>query len=303
MANLAPAMVEASYAGVPVIALTADRPAELRDTGANQTIDQARFFDGTVRWRTTSPWPSRAWARCATGARSSRARSRSATEAGRPRPGAPQRRLPRPARARRRRRRWVEPLGLAPLGTDPDERLPVAADARLDDDRRAAARRDPRCSLAGPERRPRPRRAERAASSWSATSPTSRPSDSAVALAEACGWPLLSEPSGNARSGDTARRARRRCCSPTPQFAEAHQPEIVVCVGTPGLSPLGAAHDPRGAARPRRRRPRRAAPPRPHAQREPVRLRRPRAADGRTTSTTTPGSTPGSPPTRAPARR
>ncbi len=51
VANLAPAMVEASYAGVPIIALTADRPAELRDTGANQTIDQARFFDGTVRWQ------------------------------------------------------------------------------------------------------------------------------------------------------------------------------------------------------------------------------------------------------------
>ena len=50
VANLAPAMIEASYAGVPLIALTADRPPELRDTGANQTIDQVGFFGSAVRW-------------------------------------------------------------------------------------------------------------------------------------------------------------------------------------------------------------------------------------------------------------
>ena len=39
-ANFMPAMVEARYARVPLVVLTADRPHELRDSGAPQTIDQ-----------------------------------------------------------------------------------------------------------------------------------------------------------------------------------------------------------------------------------------------------------------------
>ncbi|MGH8968533.1 MAG: thiamine pyrophosphate-binding protein, partial [Actinomycetes bacterium] len=48
--NLHPAVVEADYAGVPLLAVTADRPAELRGVGANQTIDQVRLFGGSVRF-------------------------------------------------------------------------------------------------------------------------------------------------------------------------------------------------------------------------------------------------------------
>ena len=40
VANLLPAVVEASQSHVPMLIMTADRPGELRDTGANQTIDQ-----------------------------------------------------------------------------------------------------------------------------------------------------------------------------------------------------------------------------------------------------------------------
>ncbi len=50
VANLLPAVVEASQARVPLILLTADRPPELRDRGAPQTIDQVRIFSGHVRW-------------------------------------------------------------------------------------------------------------------------------------------------------------------------------------------------------------------------------------------------------------
>src|SRR5919197_4321132 len=49
-ANLHPAAVEADEAGVPMIVLTADRPPELRDIGAGQTIDQLKLYGDAVRW-------------------------------------------------------------------------------------------------------------------------------------------------------------------------------------------------------------------------------------------------------------
>ena len=49
-ANLFPAIVEADNDGVPLVAVTADRPPELRGTGANQTIDQLKLYGDSVRW-------------------------------------------------------------------------------------------------------------------------------------------------------------------------------------------------------------------------------------------------------------
>src|SRR3954466_14400526 len=49
-ANLHPAVVEADEAGVPLIGRPADRPPELRDIGAGQTIDQLKLYGDAVRW-------------------------------------------------------------------------------------------------------------------------------------------------------------------------------------------------------------------------------------------------------------
>ena len=44
------AVVEADLSGVPLLVCTADRPPELRDVGAPQTIDQTKIFGSTTRW-------------------------------------------------------------------------------------------------------------------------------------------------------------------------------------------------------------------------------------------------------------
>jgi len=55
VANLVPAVVEARLARVPLVLLTADRPAELQDRGAPQTIDQARLFGVHAKWTSELP--------------------------------------------------------------------------------------------------------------------------------------------------------------------------------------------------------------------------------------------------------
>ncbi len=57
VANLLPAVVEAHLARVPLLLLTADRPPELRDNGAPQTIDQIGIFGRNVRWFIDLPVP------------------------------------------------------------------------------------------------------------------------------------------------------------------------------------------------------------------------------------------------------
>ena len=50
VANYHPAVLEASHTNAPLLVLTADRPAMLRKTGANQTTEQARIFGKAVRY-------------------------------------------------------------------------------------------------------------------------------------------------------------------------------------------------------------------------------------------------------------
>jgi 2-succinyl-5-enolpyruvyl-6-hydroxy-3-cyclohexene-1-carboxylate synthase len=57
VANLYPSVAEAHLSRVPLILLTADRPRELRDVGAAQTIDQVRLFGQHVKWFLDLPTP------------------------------------------------------------------------------------------------------------------------------------------------------------------------------------------------------------------------------------------------------
>jgi 2-succinyl-5-enolpyruvyl-6-hydroxy-3-cyclohexene-1-carboxylate synthase len=60
VAELLPATIEAYYSGIPLILVTADRPARYRGTGAPQAIEQAELFGPYAatsfdRWDAASP--------------------------------------------------------------------------------------------------------------------------------------------------------------------------------------------------------------------------------------------------------
>lgn len=57
VANYYPALIEAAVDCLPMLILSADRPPELRETGANQTIRQSHIFGGYLRWFMDMPCP------------------------------------------------------------------------------------------------------------------------------------------------------------------------------------------------------------------------------------------------------
>jgi 2-succinyl-5-enolpyruvyl-6-hydroxy-3-cyclohexene-1-carboxylate synthase len=57
-ANYLPAVIEASIDNIPLIILSADRPPELRQTGANQTIDQVNLYGSYPKWQFDLPCPT-----------------------------------------------------------------------------------------------------------------------------------------------------------------------------------------------------------------------------------------------------
>ncbi|MEI4769185.1 2-succinyl-5-enolpyruvyl-6-hydroxy-3-cyclohexene-1-carboxylic-acid synthase [Psychrobacillus sp. FJAT-51614] len=56
-ANFFPAIVEAYYARIPLLVITADRPHELREVGAPQAIDQIHLYGKHVKWTVDFPIP------------------------------------------------------------------------------------------------------------------------------------------------------------------------------------------------------------------------------------------------------
>ncbi len=207
------AVIEASMSSVPLIVVTADRPPELWDVGAAQTIDQTHLFGGTVRWfgepgvpdnGQSSTW--RSWG--------SRAVAEAQGGAGRSRPGPVHLNLsfreplagiagPLPS-ARPDGLPWHQPAGTAGLDHGTGHSHDVVAAAR---------------SLLG--------RAGVIIAGGGVSDPTS-----VIALAHQLGWPLLADHRSGCRKPGVA-VAHFDGLLRNPEFAETHRPEVVIRFGEP----------------------------------------------------------------------
>jgi 2-succinyl-5-enolpyruvyl-6-hydroxy-3-cyclohexene-1-carboxylate synthase len=205
-ANFHPAVTEAAESGVPLLLLTADRPPELRATAANQAIDQIKMYGSAVRWFCEVGVPEER-AGMAAYWRSTACRAVAYATGADPGP---------------------VHLNLAfrePLVPDGDTTWPESLDGR--------AGGAPWTTVAAAEAAPPALPgAPRGVLVVGDTTVDPAPF---VAHAQAHGWPVLSEPSGNARSGPNAISAYHHVLS-VPEFAERHRPDVVVTVGRPGLS-------------------------------------------------------------------
>ena len=218
VANLHPAVVEADTARVPLLLLTADRPEELRGTGANQTIDQVRIFGAAVRWYCEVGAPHDAAAQTAYW-RSMASRACAST-------------------------RGIVGGPVGPVHLNLALREPLVAAPGAEVDPSAGGRTDGGpWTTTGDGRRP-PSAGDVA---WltEQIQATERGvivvGDSDVDpgalqhLAAAAGWPLLAEAHSSARAGDQA-IASFDYLLRDPLFAAAHDPDLVVVVGRIGVS-------------------------------------------------------------------
>ena len=199
------AVIEADESAVPLLLLTADRPPELRGTGANQTIDQLRLYGPAVRWF------------CELGVPEDRA-----GEAGYWRSAACH--------------AWGLASGSAggtpgPVHLNLALREPLVPDASfvVADEHGSQADGKPWTRFATVADLPR---SERGLVVCGDGDYDPAP---LLNLAEEAGWPVLAEPSSNARRGPCALGAYQYLLT-DPGFVAAHQPDLVVSAGRPGLS-------------------------------------------------------------------
>jgi 2-succinyl-5-enolpyruvyl-6-hydroxy-3-cyclohexene-1-carboxylate synthase len=225
-ANLHPAVLEAAHAGVPLLALTADRPPELRGVGANQTVDQLGLFGSAARF----------------------------VELGTPEIRAGQNAYWRSTICRAVAAGGPVQLNLAlrePLVPEPGDHWPAAAGDRPEEhwpavDAAGTAATGWPESLAGrpggrpwtevvPPAAPGPVADDLPARTVVVLGDAPAPSvTAAVALADARGWPVVAEPSALLASGP--------CLLPGGDlllrggFPAAHRPDRILAVGRPTLS-------------------------------------------------------------------
>jgi 2-succinyl-5-enolpyruvyl-6-hydroxy-3-cyclohexene-1-carboxylate synthase len=214
-ANLAPAVIEAFQARVPMIVLTADRPPELRENGAGQTIDQLNLYGGAAKWFFEAGFSQATPA----GLRWIRTLAcRAYLTAVRGRPGPVHLNFP-------LREPLVPdgPLGADPVGGRPDGGPWV----------RSVSTAMPPASGSAPLELP-----ERGVVVAGRQERGPGLSDAIVAFAARVGYPLLADPLSGARRGDAA-IAGYDLLLRSESFAAKHAPDLILRVGDlPTSKPL-----------------------------------------------------------------
>jgi 2-succinyl-5-enolpyruvyl-6-hydroxy-3-cyclohexene-1-carboxylate synthase len=210
-AELHAAVVEADLAGVPMLVCTADRPPELRDVGAAQTIDQVHLYGRSVRWFADPGVPDDA---SRTSWRSLGSRAVAEAVAGSDGPGPVHLNLP-----------FREPLlGDPDRGGVPDGRVggapwhrvhlvPVPPPTALVDELTTSA-----------GLRPGARGVVVAGAGCGTPS-------AVLALSAALSWPVLADPRSGLRGGDGVVVAQADAILRAPGFVAGHRPEVALVLG------------------------------------------------------------------------
>ncbi|MEX2328333.1 MAG: 2-succinyl-5-enolpyruvyl-6-hydroxy-3-cyclohexene-1-carboxylic-acid synthase [Nitriliruptoraceae bacterium] len=231
VANLHPAVIEADADHVPLLLLTADRPAELRHTGANQTIDQVGLFGRATRWSVDVPaTEDRADAVGLWRSTACRAFAHAIGSVGPPGPvqvnvAFREPTVPATDDGRSPAASFTHDVAGRPDGQPWTrvERSEVSPTDRELADLAEQVRECPRGVLV--------------------VGQTASGTDGIAALAEAAGWPILAEPTGTVRSSPRAIAHAHHLASHR-GFLTTQRPGLVVRVGRSTLSPaIDAALD------------------------------------------------------------
>ncbi|HVB42760.1 MAG TPA: 2-succinyl-5-enolpyruvyl-6-hydroxy-3-cyclohexene-1-carboxylic-acid synthase [Streptosporangiaceae bacterium] len=239
-AHLHAAVIEADESAVPLLLLTADRPPELRGTGANQTIDQLKLYGSAVRWfcevgvpeeraGMTGYWRSaaaRAWGLA------------SGSAGGTAGPVHLNLALREPLVPDDEGSGDAAPGGLAGSAVAGDAAPGGVAGDGAHNDGVACGWPEPIKGRAGGA--PWTRFGASAELPWSerglvVCGDGDYDAEPLLELAEVAGWPVLAEPSSNARRGPNALSGYQYLLA-DPGFMAAHQPEVIVSAGRPGLT-------------------------------------------------------------------